>query len=165
MIHDHKPPLDEALLVHYGIKGMKWGVRSKEDPAAKAARKVERKRFNTELSKTLERRFAISLKSLSNEEYQKLSTQGKTFAKGHEFRRVVSKKNKDAIDRYVSTNEQDFYNYRVGLGRKLFNRFGERHEVTLKSVNQLKSPSAKERVDAFVDLMDKPSVTLTNGKV
>jgi hypothetical protein len=24
---DEKPPLDEALLVHYGIKGMKWGAR------------------------------------------------------------------------------------------------------------------------------------------
>lgn len=23
-----KPDLDEALLIHYGIKGMKWGVRS-----------------------------------------------------------------------------------------------------------------------------------------
>jgi hypothetical protein len=27
MIHDTKPPLDENLLIHYGVPGMKWGVR------------------------------------------------------------------------------------------------------------------------------------------
>jgi hypothetical protein len=27
MLHDQKPPLDEALLAHHGIKGMHWGVR------------------------------------------------------------------------------------------------------------------------------------------
>lgn len=27
MIVEEKPPLDEALLIHYGIKGMKWGAR------------------------------------------------------------------------------------------------------------------------------------------
>jgi hypothetical protein len=27
MIVSEKPPLDEALLIHYGIRGMKWGVR------------------------------------------------------------------------------------------------------------------------------------------
>lgn len=27
MIIEEKPPLDEALLIHYGIRGMKWGMR------------------------------------------------------------------------------------------------------------------------------------------
>lgn len=27
MLDDDKPPLDEALLIHYGMRGMKWGVR------------------------------------------------------------------------------------------------------------------------------------------
>jgi hypothetical protein len=27
MIHDHKPPLNEALLIHWGKRGMHWGVR------------------------------------------------------------------------------------------------------------------------------------------
>jgi hypothetical protein len=29
VILDDKPPLDEALLEHHGIKGMRWGVRRK----------------------------------------------------------------------------------------------------------------------------------------
>lgn len=32
MILDDKPPLDEALLEHHGIKGMRWGVRRKSTP-------------------------------------------------------------------------------------------------------------------------------------
>lgn len=30
MIDDLKPPLDEALLIHFGVKGMKWGVVNQE---------------------------------------------------------------------------------------------------------------------------------------
>lgn len=32
MLHDHKPALDDALLAHYGIKGMKWGKRKQRTP-------------------------------------------------------------------------------------------------------------------------------------
>jgi hypothetical protein len=39
MIHDQKPPLDEALLIHYGVKGMKWGVHhTRPDEAERRAR-------------------------------------------------------------------------------------------------------------------------------
>jgi hypothetical protein len=164
MIPDQKSPEAEAWLVHYGIVGMKWGIRKKETPEAKAARKAERKLHNKELSEVLDRRMKKSFgKGMTEDEYQRLSDKGREFAKGTELRRIVSGKNKDAIDRYVSTNQQDFYNYRIGLGRK-FLGMGERHEVTLKAMKKLSSPSAKERVDAFVDLMDKPSIILANGK-
>lgn len=33
MITEEKPTLDEDLLMHFGIKGMKWGVKKAEDPA------------------------------------------------------------------------------------------------------------------------------------
>jgi hypothetical protein len=39
MIHDLKPPLNEELLIHYGKRGMKWGVRNvRPDEAERKAR-------------------------------------------------------------------------------------------------------------------------------
>lgn len=32
MLHSDKPPLDEDLLIHYGVKGMRWGHRSADHP-------------------------------------------------------------------------------------------------------------------------------------
>lgn len=32
MITDEKPPLDEDLLMHFGIRGMRWGVRKHDLP-------------------------------------------------------------------------------------------------------------------------------------
>lgn len=32
MLHDDKPPLDDDLLMHYGVKGMKWGQRKGSTP-------------------------------------------------------------------------------------------------------------------------------------
>jgi hypothetical protein len=155
--------LVDDFLAHYGIKGMRWGKRKDETPAERDARKAEKKRHNTELGEVLNRRFGL-MKSMTQEEYDRLETKGREFSEGATFKRIVGKRNLNADDRYVSTNEQDAFQYRVGLGVK-FLGLGERYEVTLKSVNKLTSPSAKERVDAFTDLMDKPSITLKNGNV
>lgn len=48
MFHDEKPPLDNALLEHHGIKGMKWGVRKDRSgpallPGARSSMKVGNK--------------------------------------------------------------------------------------------------------------------------
>jgi len=44
-VDDYKPPLDDELLIHYGIKGMKWGRRKARDDggsgkAAKPKKKI-----------------------------------------------------------------------------------------------------------------------------
>lgn len=157
-------------LAHYGIKGMKWGIRKASSEVdrhaakvAKAEQKAQTKRLNAEMGEVLGRRFKLQFGQMSMSDYEKLSTKGKSWASGSEFKRVVDGKNLNAPDTYVSTNKQDAYNYRVALGARFLGR-GERHEITLKSVNRLTSPSAKERVDAFVELMDKPAIILENGK-
>lgn len=155
--------LVDNFLAHYGIKGMRWGIRKDETPAQREARKTEKKRYKKEFGEILDRRMDMTFGEMTQEQYDRLETKGREFAKGATFKRIVSNKNLNAEDRYVSTNQQDAYQYRVGLGAR-FLGFGERYEVTLKSVNKLKSPSAKERVDAFIDLMDKPSIILKNGK-
>lgn len=154
---------EDLELFHYGVKGMKWGVRKDRDAkrSASKAKKAEKKRFNNEMNKVLDKRFFPERMNL--EKYKTLSEKTISVSAGTELKRVVSKRNKDAEDRYVSTNPDDSVAYRVALGRK-FLGVGERHEVTLKSVNKLTSPSEKERFDAFVDILDKPSVELKNGK-
>ena len=44
MLIAEKPPLDEELLAHYGIKGMRWGRRKAELPVAP---KPPRKKWST----------------------------------------------------------------------------------------------------------------------
>lgn len=47
MIHDTKPPLDDDLLIHYGVPGMKWGVRKNNyEGASNRTNKEARKDAN-----------------------------------------------------------------------------------------------------------------------
>jgi hypothetical protein len=50
------------------------------------------------------------------------------------------------------------------IGRPWAKRYADSYEATYKALETLRSPSEKARVDAFIELFDKPSVTLKNGK-
>jgi hypothetical protein len=41
MIYDQKPPLDEALLAHHGVKGMHWGVVHEPETTGRATSKKQ----------------------------------------------------------------------------------------------------------------------------
>jgi hypothetical protein len=45
LTHSDKPPLDDDILIHYGIKGMRWGQRKNQDypGASRATNKEARK--------------------------------------------------------------------------------------------------------------------------
>lgn len=48
---DYKPPLDENLLIHFGIKGMKWGVRNTDHPGASRSTNREARKDAVEFAR------------------------------------------------------------------------------------------------------------------
>lgn len=149
----------EEFLAHHGVKGMKWGVR--RDRATNKLSKSEKKAYNNEMGKVLDKRFARIFDTEGSLDISRLSDKKVEIAKNSEVYRVVGKKNKDAKDSYISTNQQDRANYKIAIPPK---PFSQNYEVTLKTTNKLTSPSEKERFDAFTTILDQPSVVLKDGK-
>lgn len=173
IVHD-KPPLDGALLEHFGVKGMKWGVhRTKETSEEKAFRKEAQSAFREKAKPVtevrLEQLFGDS--KITKEQYNKLSTKAVVIKKGTTVRRLTRDPNDvgGGSHAYVSTNRKDATTYRavlpaekfLGLRRK---KYEGNYELTLKTTKQLHAPSEKERVDAFIQLMDTKSIKLKGGR-
>jgi len=174
---DNKPSLDELL--HYGVKGMKWGVR-KAEPSTMS--KTERKQARKNMGKFSEHVINTKYKDgsefftrkMSKEEYNSLSTKDHVVRKGATVRRVANRKDETYKDStYVSYTKNDQGIYRATMplvnSRNPFKMPGAKnyraqYEHTFKALETLKSPSEKARVDAFAALMDTPSIKLKNGK-
>lgn len=172
MIVLEKPPLDEALLIHYGIKGMKWGVR-KESDEARAYRKTAQANFRKEVHKALDKRVRSGYgkrNTMTKEEYDKLGTKDRVFKKGHTVHRVSKSTDLNAPVTYVSTNKKDATIYRGLLPAQKFlgdrrKKYEGNYEMTLKATKDLVSPSEKARVDAFIQLLDTKSIKLRSGRM
>lgn len=171
-------PAVEEFLSHHGVKGMHWGVRKDPEPDEhRVYRKTALKEFNKNSSDAAIRRINRTFgEGISKEDYDRLSTKEVRYQKGKTFKRVTKDaeidKNKNAL--YVSTNRKDATTYRAILpyenarikslltpGHK---KYGGFQESTYKATKALVGPSEKERVDAFIHLMDTKSITLKNGK-
>lgn len=164
-------------LSHYGVKGMKWGVR-RERMTPTTLSKGERKEGRDNLKKlsnqVIDSKYADGLfnRKMSQEQYNKLSTKTHTVAKGTEVGRITSRKDETLGEMtYVSYKPGDRNLYRgvMPVVQSPFKRGGNKrykttYEATYKSLETLKSPSEKERVDAFSELFDTPSIKLKNGK-
>jgi hypothetical protein len=154
-----KPPLDE--LVHYGVKGMRWGVRKEAEKNFSRASTVvgarqDQRRLNA---------------SLTEAEFKRLNSKDVVIKKGSVIKRTSASPTRDETyqDLFVSTNERDARNYRALVPTEKTGGFvGRKHEgyyeTTFKAVNDLRSPSEKERVSAYIRLMDVPAVKMTNGE-
>ena len=96
--------VEEFYLQHYGVKGMKWGVRRKRD-TAKAARKQEAKRAK-KTNKALYKEAKGDIKSWSRAEGQR--------------NKDLSRKADDNINRKRESNKG--YDQAYGKAKKSYNR-------------------------------------------
>lgn len=163
-------PVDEWL-AHFGVKGMRWGHRKDESKSSKDLVKSANKHFNTQLSAATEIRLHQMLGN-SAIDSSKLSNRGRTVKAGRQVYRVSKTKNKDIQDvGYISTNSKDRQTYRGVLGSMGIFGSGARrshsdtYETVFEATKDLTLASPRARFDAFVDLMDTPSVTVGSKQI
>lgn len=149
----------DDFLAHYGVKGMKWGVRRAEKRLARQTAKNFR-RYS--VSTVKERRAG---KRLTSREYENLSEKVDVIARGTELRRISRNPATTLPARaYVSTLMEDSIKYRAILPlrgdptKRQRKDYGEQYEITMKATRRLTSPSPKARVDTFIELMDSKSI-------
>ena len=159
-IHD-KPPLNEATLEHFGVKGMKWGVRKERKAAAENLKRIE--------PGLIAKSTARSTEGVSQKQYSKLSSKDRIVKAGTVVKRTSNTASVMGPT-FVSTNEKDAEIYRAmiptrGTKWKPGKVIGKNYELTLEVTKDLKSPSEKARIDAYAKLMSSKEIRLGNGEI
>lgn len=166
-----RPSAPEPALEHYGVRGMKWGV-TRETHAQRVDRNASQKNLRKEQKSELRTRFgqAINRKGMTKSQYESLSTKEVTVNVGKTMKRTTRNPDGTIEDNlFVSRTIKDAQIYRGVMPSSKFLGSYRRpsegyHEVTMKVVVKLTSPSEKERVDAFVRLMDERAIKTADGK-
>lgn len=154
----------DDFLAHYGVQGMKWGTRKGLDAANENFHRVSievgRRQVQARYNSTID-----------EATYRRLDDHDLVVAKGDIVKRtskgpVVDSKYRDL---FVSTNESDARLYRGTLpagetGGVPSKKHDGYYETAYAATADLKSPSEKKRVDAYIRLMDVPEIRLANGE-
>nr|DAV50359.1 MAG TPA: Structural protein [Caudoviricetes sp.] len=147
----------EGFLAHFGVKGMKWGVRKKYTPKDrdKAHRKEAAKNYGKYFDDSFDRRFGErDVKSYTTDDKKIV------LKKGSELYRTQRSGKNDQTDshRYVSTNRKDADRYISTLpgGRGGQKRYKSGwHEVSYKTTRDLVAPSDKEAYEIFKSIKNQ----------
>ena len=162
----------EGSLAHFGVRGMQWGVRNRESRKERSHRNESQKPFRSAQLPELKTRLGQSLnrKGMTKDQYDKLGTKDITVKAGKTLRRITRNPDQNIVagKLFVSRTMKDAQVYRGVLPSSKFLGSYRRpsegyHEITFQVIKELKSPSEKERVDAFVRLMDAKVIKTATG--
>lgn len=157
-----------SVLAHFGVKGMRWGVRKDHatDTIAKSDRKAAKqnmKKEGDELIGRLVEKMWFDKTPMQTMTYSELESRDRTIAVGEKLYRTTSRKDEKYRDiTYVATNQEDRIRYNAvipslnGKGGK--KSYKQHYEATLEVTKQLTLPSEKARIDAFNELLDTPAI-------
>lgn len=161
----------DSLLLHYGTKGMKWGVRkdqyrSYKDKNATKATEGKLKRLGSEVN--MYRYFAkgaVLQKRVKFDEewYNNLDTGKQYIEKGHTLKRITRGVDENVLAGrlYVAKRQDDADMYRATIpyvqkmgaaGKKNYHSV---YQVEMQTKKRLAMPSPKERVDVFIETLQR----------